>query len=121
MERAFLPDMQQNISFRTTETPAIDLDQFNLDPFLIKIDVEGTELKILKGLYQTLIKHFPILIIEKNNCEELKAFLEPLSYKAYIYDYNNKLFLEYQGQDFLNLIFISDKFYAYDQLKQKIT
>jgi FkbM family methyltransferase len=121
MERAFLSDMQKNISFRTTETPAIDLDQFNLDPFLIKIDVEGTELKILKGLYQTLIKHFPILIIEKNNCEQLKAFLEPLSYKAYIYDYKNKLFIEYQGQDFLNLIFISDKFYAYDQLKQKIT
>lgn len=46
------------------------LDSFNLKPSLIKIDVEGFELNVLKGAEQTITKHHPIVAIEVENNED---------------------------------------------------
>jgi len=56
----------------TGDTPAIPLDHLlpmlNQDaPDLIKIDVEGHEIPVLRGLDQTLKKARPMLIFEGNN------------------------------------------------------
>lgn len=59
-------------------------------PNLIKIDVEGFELKVLKGACNTLVKHKPILFIElddnnlheqNSSAKELVQFLIKLDYK----------------------------------------
>lgn len=61
-------------------------------PDLIKIDVEGFELEVLKGLKQTLIKHHPLVIFEhsiyrlkerKHAHDEVKKLLESLGYAIY--------------------------------------
>lgn len=54
----------------------------------IKIDVEGFELEVLKGLKQTIIKNFPILLIEiehrhSNNFINTFKFLSDFNYKVY--------------------------------------
>jgi FkbM family methyltransferase len=42
------------------------LDEWNWHPDLIKIDVEGYELKVLSGAQKTIAKHHPKLVIEIN-------------------------------------------------------
>ncbi|MBN9349750.1 MAG: FkbM family methyltransferase [Chitinophagaceae bacterium] len=58
-------------------------------PDVIKIDVEGYELKVLRGARQTLVKHKPVLFIEldddnlkeqKNSAIEMISFLKELGY-----------------------------------------
>lgn len=61
------------------------IDGFNFEEkiSLIKIDVEGMELSVLKGAKQTLIKNKPTLYLEANQPMELyhiKQFLEKLDY-----------------------------------------
>ncbi len=42
------------------------LDDYNIAPNFIKIDVEGCELKVLKGAEKTIEKHKPVMCIEVN-------------------------------------------------------
>ena len=48
---------------------------------LIKIDAEGHELFVLKGIEQLLTKDLPKLIIEENS-EDVKTYLYGLGYKS---------------------------------------
>lgn len=85
------------------------LDDYNLENIgLIKIDVEGFELNVLKGAKQTLINsHYPVLVIESWNPEdgdtdnikeakmqlqtELFDYLANLNYKINRIGYDNYL------------------------------
>jgi len=52
---------------------------------LVKIDVEGAELKVLRGAKSTISKFKPILSIDVNHYEgefeEVRAFLEEINYE----------------------------------------
>ena len=43
------------------------LDDLNLAPAIVKIDVEGVELPALRGISRTLAACRPLLMIEKND------------------------------------------------------
>lgn len=50
---------------------------------LIKIDIEGYELKAIKGALNVINKHKPVLIVEcrtETEFDEVNDFLEPISY-----------------------------------------
>ncbi len=49
------------------KVPMCDLDFYNAAPNFIKIDVEGCELKALKGAAKTIEKSRPKMVIEINN------------------------------------------------------
>lgn len=53
-----------------TGTVCVDtvrLDDYNLEPNIVKIDVEGHEVQVLKGARETISKHKPTLFIENND------------------------------------------------------
>lgn len=72
-------------------TPTIVIDNLNLKYCdLIQLDVEGYELKALKGAYNTIKKHKPVLCIEfcekwlnryNTNGEVVHKLLDDLNYK----------------------------------------
>ena len=72
----------------------IKLDDYLLDrniiPNFIKIDVDGYELNVLKGLQDTINKYKPIMVVETNDSEEVLQFLKNCNYK--LLDLNLKEF-----------------------------
>jgi FkbM family methyltransferase len=58
------------------------LDDFNLAPDFIKIDVQGAELSVLIGAHNTIKTRRPILLIERNssNEDQVISYLENLGY-----------------------------------------
>lgn len=58
------------------------LDEFNFNPYFIKIDVQGLELEVLEGGAETLKKNMPILLIESLS-KECVEYLSTFGYEFY--------------------------------------
>lgn len=80
--------------YRTTETriiPTRRLDIFNLNPNVVKIDVEGHELEVLQGMRETIERSAPAIICEVSpqNGGDIKALFELLDdWKCRALDHN---------------------------------
>lgn len=61
------------------------LDDFELAPFFIKIDVQGFEYQVLRGAQRTLAEHRPVLLIETPE-QRIIDFLATLGYQLYAYN-----------------------------------
>ncbi len=80
------------------------IDNFDLYPDIIKIDVEGFEHKAVLGMLKTIKKNKPILLIEeRSNKEEIFDLLKPLGYHFYHYTKKTNSLTEFKdGTDCLN-------------------
>lgn len=88
-----------------TTVPAVSADSYFVDkstPSLIKVDVEGAELAVLKGMDRILTKQQPTLFIESNDralrkagasAMELVAALRAYYSRIYIVDESSKTLL----------------------------
>lgn len=79
------------------------LDEFDLSPSFIKIDVQGFEYEVLEGARKTIQKHRPVLLIETPS-EKVTTLLQGFGYKPYYYE-NNKLA---PGRGTLNTYYLQD-------------
>lgn len=89
-------DMEETQLVWTQETQSKKLDDINIDSeniSIVKIDVEGWELDVLRGARQTLQHHHPDLLIEihqdkiqqrGHSKHELIDILDSLGYSSYI-------------------------------------
>ena len=60
------------------------LDSLNLEPYFIKIDVQGFEYEVLLGGEKTIRKFKPILLIETPDTKEL-SFLTSLNFDPFVF------------------------------------
>jgi FkbM family methyltransferase len=67
---------------KETVFPVFRLDDLNLSPDFVKIDIQGWELKVLRGARETILRCHPVLVTEKNrhNERETRQYLEGLGY-----------------------------------------
>lgn len=76
----------------TTTIKQINLDNYlkskNLQPNYIKIDVDGYELNVLKGLIDTITAFKPIMVIETNDDYKVLEFLKKCGYTLLDLDLN---------------------------------
>ena len=76
----------------TTTIKQINLDNYllakNIQPNYIKIDVDGYELNVLKGLKATITAWKPIMVIETNNDYQVLEFLKKCGYTLLDLDLN---------------------------------
>jgi FkbM family methyltransferase len=79
-------------SFTTLSVPVVSLDEYfdeNDKVTLLKIDVEGAELEVLKGAERILRQHAPLLVFEcenrhlaPGNVEDVFCYLRGLGYEG---------------------------------------
>ena len=70
------------LSIKEVDCQIRKLDDFKLNPYFIKIDVQGFELEALQGGISTIGEYKPILLIESITDEVMK-FLGQFGYKFY--------------------------------------
>lgn len=61
--------------------PILPLDVFHFPVVdVIQLDIEGYELRALKGAVHTIVQHKPLLMLENGHYENIVDFLTPLGY-----------------------------------------
>lgn len=84
----------KKLSIKRLSCEVRTLDEFNLNPYFIKIDVQGFEFEVLKGGENTIKTYKPILLIESIS-EEVIQYLKSFGYLFYSFKDNS--FLEGTG------------------------
>lgn len=96
----------EEIEFRT-------LDSYHLKPDIIKIDVEGFEMEVLRGASDTIERSKPRIIIEAHSSElekQVRIFLEA---KGYILRHRGKTSGAWRYSNWMD--YITNLFFEYDQ------
>lgn len=78
-----LRDIEKRILKRVEKVPVRRLDDFDLDPSLVKIDTEGAEAVILEGGLKTIRRSRPELLIEAHSFESKEKCLKILNTENY--------------------------------------
>ena len=83
----------------------------NLNPYFIKIDTEGSEHLVLKGLINTIKNYKPVIMVEKNDINFLKVekFLTKNGYNIFSFRDENLKKYVFKKKEHLNLICIHKK------------
>ena len=62
------------------------LDSHSLQPNFVKIDAEGGELAVLRGMKKTIHESLPIFLIENNDYHNVTPYLTEFGYNPYVWD-----------------------------------
>jgi FkbM family methyltransferase len=95
---------EKSLSIQEVICKVVQLDELQVTPFFMKIDVQGYEFNVLKGGKDTIEQHSPIILIE-NPTDQIINFLSKIGYKYYKYD-NRKFIRNIKGVR--NTYFIPD-------------
>lgn len=80
-----------DISFEEIVMRVQTLDSFNFPVKFLKVDTEGSELKVIRGAKKTIEKFHPIIIIEANSESEFRDLINSSELKNYeFYIWQNK-------------------------------
>jgi len=80
-------EVGRDVSLQPVEVQVTTFDSHNLDPDIVKIDVEGYELQVLEGMKETLARSRPVMMLEANEKDQqCQALLASLGYEFCGYD-----------------------------------
>lgn len=108
--RDMLGERIRSPEFQVTEqtVPVRALDVLALSPAFVKLDVQGSELKALAGLRQTLTRTHPPTMVETPG-SDIDAFMAEFGYEPYVYDVSaNRLVRRAGRSGYTNVIYVVD-------------
>lgn len=77
----------KNLSIREHKCAVKKLDDLKLEPFFMKLDVQGYEYQVLSGARNTIAKYTPILLVESVRKDgEIMHLLAEWGYRLYKYE-----------------------------------
>jgi len=94
----------RHLTLRETPCGIRRLDELDLKPFFIKLDIQGYEFRALKGGEQTLKACLPVLLIESPPEPEIVEYLLGFGYRMYAF-MDGRFFPERMGS--LNTFFMT--------------
>ena len=101
---------RKNLSIASDTLAIKKVGEFKKKIHLIKIDTNGYELAIIKGLIKTIKKDLPVILTEVNKDENnINRILKDLSYEGYFYSVAKNKFTKKAETDSLNKYFLQKK------------
>lgn len=82
------------------------IDDHDLSPHAVKIDVEGAEVAVLEGMAATLERSRPLLLVETGDPAPALELLAPLGYEACVYRADRDVVEPYTPGAGANVLFI---------------
>jgi FkbM family methyltransferase len=103
-----MPRAAGRLRFVEAVVPIVPLDELALVPDFVKIDVEGFELEVLRGMARTIERRLPTFMIEwsPGNLAAVLSVLGPMGYRAYAFDRAGMGFRPYDGAVVENLFYL---------------
>ena len=97
VEKAFPNRVLRNLNYVAQVVKVIPLDDLNLTPDIVKLDVEGFEWETLSGFKQTIAKCRPSILIEFSPelGDRLVPFCDDLRFRTFVYDDLADRFIEF--------------------------
>jgi FkbM family methyltransferase len=78
----------EHLSVREVACKLRRLDDLELAPFFVKLDVQGYEFEVIQGGERTIRTHEPVLLIESPPPDHIISFLSKLGYAFYTFRNN---------------------------------
>ncbi|MDB3945458.1 FkbM family methyltransferase [Gammaproteobacteria bacterium] len=103
VNRTFLSKYISKISYKEQLVQVVILDELcfelNLAPSIVKIDAEGSDMKILKSMEQTVELHRPYIMVEYSplQLETLLSFCQKFGYNLFLFNDTLSYFEEFVG------------------------
>jgi len=93
------------VETRELRVPVRPLDDLGLSPDFVKIDVEGAEEAVLRGLTQTIERAHPVLLLERSDrADAIDTMLRAAGYAAHLYD--GKRLRPFGGERVTNVFYL---------------
>jgi len=108
----YIENIVKKINFKENIIKTKKLDNFNLKPSFIKIDIEGHEYECMLGSLNTIKKNKPIIMVEydKKICDKIFKILKKYDYDKFIYNKFSKKIEKFKNQKILNIFYIKKNF-----------
>lgn len=106
-EAEFPPEMVAQFKYVTQTVSVIRIDDLNLSPAVVKIDAEGYDLRVIRGMADTIRRCRPILMVENNPAivTAVSSLLGEWGYEVLEYDHNHNQLIPYSGRRTRNVFF----------------
>src|SRR5262245_6915082 len=100
-----MPSSRGKVRFIETVVLVVPIDDLTLTPDFVKIDVEGFEIEVLRGMMATIERCKPVFMIEfdPGQAASLIDMLLPFGYRPYVFDRPAGAFRPYDGEEADNL------------------
>lgn len=91
---------RQDIEFVEQRVPVVRIDDLDLAPTIVKIDVEGLEAAVIRGMQDTLTRHRPLLLLEwSRDFAKVEELLTPHDYVISVFDPRQGTLTRFDGSN----------------------